>query len=120
MKVAGKFIAWRALTLHTVPLGTVVDSPPFKPITGRDTFIESLREKGQEPRNDGPDRIGLDPPPREGSAPRITFSAIPALSALDQDRGSRSTALMSETICWTSASFSLPYKSSNLPEGFTR
>jgi len=36
------------------------------------------------------------------------------------DRGSRSTARMSDTIRGTSASFSLPYKSSNLPEGFTR
>jgi hypothetical protein len=36
------------------------------------------------------------------------------------DRGSCNTARMSDTIFETSASFSLPYKSSNLPEGFTR
>jgi len=36
------------------------------------------------------------------------------------DRGSRNTARMSDTIFETSASFSLPYRSSNLPEGFTR
>jgi hypothetical protein len=36
------------------------------------------------------------------------------------NRGSRNTVRMSETMRGTSASFSLPYKSSNLPEGFTR
>jgi hypothetical protein len=55
---------------------------------------------------------------------RFYVATRPCWTARDKvepyDRGSRNTARISDTIFGTSASFSLSYKSSNLPEGFTR